>query len=79
MNLSFENKVALVTGAGMGMGLATVKAFAEAGATVVLAVWEGEAPESDDTIVPDATITTLHALLPVLDSRFPGWRSGREQ
>ncbi len=37
MNLSFENKIALVTGAGMGMGLATVKAFAEAGAAVVLA------------------------------------------
>lgn len=36
MNLSFENKVALVTGAGMGMGLATAKAFAEAGAAVVL-------------------------------------------
>ena len=37
MNLSFENKVALVTGAGSGMGLATARAFAEAGAAVVLA------------------------------------------
>jgi NAD(P)-dependent dehydrogenase (short-subunit alcohol dehydrogenase family) len=37
MNISFENKVALVTGAGSGMGLATAKAFAEAGAAVVLA------------------------------------------
>src|SRR5512147_1239457 len=37
MNLSFENKVALVTGAGSGIGLATAKAFAEAGALVVLA------------------------------------------
>jgi NAD(P)-dependent dehydrogenase (short-subunit alcohol dehydrogenase family) len=37
MNLSFENKVALVTGAGSGIGLATAKGFAEAGASVVLA------------------------------------------
>ena len=37
MNLSFESKVALVTGAASGIGLATVKAFAEAGATVALA------------------------------------------
>ena len=37
MNISFENKVALVTGAGSGLGLATAKAFAEAGAAVVLA------------------------------------------
>jgi NAD(P)-dependent dehydrogenase (short-subunit alcohol dehydrogenase family) len=36
VNLSFENKVALVTGAGSGMGLATAQAFAEAGAAVVL-------------------------------------------
>src|ERR1700761_4264890 len=37
MNLSYENKVALVTGAGSGLGLATAKAFAESGASVVLA------------------------------------------
>src|SRR6266446_4805935 len=36
MNLSFENKVALVTGAGSGMGLATAEAFAAAGAAVAL-------------------------------------------
>jgi NAD(P)-dependent dehydrogenase (short-subunit alcohol dehydrogenase family) len=37
VNMSFENKVALVTGAASGMGLATAKAFAEAGAAVTLA------------------------------------------
>ena len=37
MNLSFENKVALITGAGSGMGLTTARAFAEAGAAVALA------------------------------------------
>lgn len=37
MNVSFENQVALVTGAGFGMGLATARAFAQAGAAVVLA------------------------------------------
>src|SRR3979411_773974 len=37
MNPSFENKVALVTGAASGMGLTTASAFAEAGAAVALA------------------------------------------
>src|SRR6266404_6897615 len=37
MNISFENEVALVTGAGSGLGLATAKAFAQSGASVVLA------------------------------------------
>src|SRR5438309_4942039 len=37
MNLSFQNKVALVTGAASGMGLVTARAFAEAGAAVALA------------------------------------------
>lgn len=43
MNLSFENKVALVTGAAMGMGLATARMFAEAGAAVVLADFNEDA------------------------------------
>ena len=39
MNISFENQVALVTGAASGLGLATAQAFAESGASVVLADW----------------------------------------
>ena len=39
MNISFESKVALVTGAASGLGLATAKAFVEAGASVVFADW----------------------------------------
>jgi NAD(P)-dependent dehydrogenase (short-subunit alcohol dehydrogenase family) len=35
--MSFDRKVALVTGAASGMGLATARAFAEAGAAVALA------------------------------------------
>jgi NAD(P)-dependent dehydrogenase (short-subunit alcohol dehydrogenase family) len=37
MNDSFNNKIALVTGAGSGIGFATARAFAEAGAAVALA------------------------------------------
>ena len=37
MNLSFKDKIALVTGAASGMGLATAEAFAEAGAALALA------------------------------------------
>src|SRR5579872_7298955 len=46
MNISFEDKVALVTGAGSGLGLATAKAFAESGASVVLADWNEESVRS---------------------------------
>src|SRR3982750_1404566 len=41
--LDFSGKVALVTGAASGMGLATAQAFAEAGAAVVLADFKEEA------------------------------------
>jgi NAD(P)-dependent dehydrogenase (short-subunit alcohol dehydrogenase family) len=46
MNISYENKVALVTGAGSGLGLATAKAFAESGASVALADWNEKAVRS---------------------------------
>ena len=36
MNMGFDNKVALVTGAGSGMGLAAARAFAAEGAAVAL-------------------------------------------
>jgi NAD(P)-dependent dehydrogenase (short-subunit alcohol dehydrogenase family) len=37
---TMKGKIALVTGAASGLGLATAKAFAEAGATVALADWD---------------------------------------
>ena len=43
MLISFENKVAAVTGAAMGMGLAAARMFAEAGAAVVLSDHNAEA------------------------------------
>jgi NAD(P)-dependent dehydrogenase (short-subunit alcohol dehydrogenase family) len=43
---SFENMVALVTGAGSGMGFTTARAFAEAGAAVALADSNEEAARS---------------------------------
>jgi NAD(P)-dependent dehydrogenase (short-subunit alcohol dehydrogenase family) len=46
MNISFESKVALVTGAGSGLGLATAKAFAESGASVVLADYNEKSARS---------------------------------
>ena len=46
MNISFEGQVALVTGGGSGLGLATAKAFAESGASVVLADWNKDSVRS---------------------------------
>jgi NAD(P)-dependent dehydrogenase (short-subunit alcohol dehydrogenase family) len=46
MQLSFDNKVALVKDTGSGLGLATAKAFAESGASVVSAEWNEKATRS---------------------------------
>jgi NAD(P)-dependent dehydrogenase (short-subunit alcohol dehydrogenase family) len=45
-SLDFSGKVALITGAASGMGLATAQAFAEAGAKVVLADFKEDAINS---------------------------------
>jgi len=46
LNIFFKNQVALVTGAASGLGLATATAFAESGASVVLADWHEGAVHS---------------------------------
>jgi NAD(P)-dependent dehydrogenase (short-subunit alcohol dehydrogenase family) len=46
LTYDFKGQVALVTGASSGMGLATARAFAEAGAAVVLSDVNGEALEN---------------------------------
>ncbi len=52
MNTSFENKVAFVTGAAGGIGFATAKAFAEAGAAVAIAGHnEKTAKAAADTLI----------------------------
>src|SRR5208283_5661085 len=62
MRLSFENKVAVVTGAGSGMGLATAKAFAESGASVVLADWN----EKSARAAADELVARGHKVLAVV-------------
>jgi NAD(P)-dependent dehydrogenase (short-subunit alcohol dehydrogenase family) len=67
MNITFENKVALVTGAGSGLGLATAKAFAEAGASVVLADWNEKAVQTAAKDLAGKGHKTLAVLCDVSD------------
>jgi NAD(P)-dependent dehydrogenase (short-subunit alcohol dehydrogenase family) len=67
MNISFENKVALVTGAASGLGLATAKAFAEAGAAVVLADWNQNAVQAAAKGIADQGHNTLAVRCDVSD------------
>lgn len=59
--LDFSGKVALVTGAAAGMGLATARAFAEAGAAVVLADFRENAVKA----AADALVAAGHKALAV--------------
>jgi NAD(P)-dependent dehydrogenase (short-subunit alcohol dehydrogenase family) len=61
MSISFGGKVALVTGAASGLGLATAKAFAESGASVVLADWN----ESSVRAATDELTAQGHAALAI--------------
>src|SRR5204863_4110886 len=67
MNISFENKVALVTGAASGLGLATAKAFAESGASVVLADWNEKAVQAAAKDLADKGHKTLAVRCDVSD------------
>jgi len=62
VKISFENKVALVTGAASGLGLATAIAFAEVGASVVLADWN----EKEVQVASDDLASKGHKTLSVL-------------
>jgi len=57
-----DDKVALVTGAASGLGFAAAKAFAEAGASVVLSDWDEKAV----TAAADALTAQGHRTLAVL-------------
>ena len=67
MEISFQDKVALVTGAGSGLGLATAKAFAESGASVVLADWNEKAVRSAAGELAAAGHKTLAVVCDVAD------------
>jgi len=67
MNLSFEGKVALITGASRGIGLAAAKAFAQAGASVVLAdAIAGKVREAAERLAADGH-RTLAVTCDVID------------
>ncbi len=59
MNISFKEKVALVTGAASGLGLATAIAFAESGASVALADWNEKEVQAEAQKLADKGYKTL--------------------
>ena len=57
--LDYTGKVALVTGAAAGMGLATARAFAEAGAAVVLADFREDLVKAEAKKLTDAGLKAI--------------------
>jgi len=60
--LNFSGKVALITGAAAGMGLAAAQAFAEAGAAVVLADFKEKFAHLPRSISTDGKHTPTYAV-----------------
>src|SRR5258707_3843596 len=67
MNITFENKVALVTGAASGLGLATAKVCGEAGASVVLGDWSEKEVQAAAKDLADKGHKTLAVTCDVSD------------
>ncbi len=59
MDMSYTGKVALVTGAAEGMGFSTAKAFAEAGASVVLADMQADKVRAAAESLTKAGLTAM--------------------
>lgn len=67
VNYDFQGKVALVTGAASGMGLATVKAFCEAGASVAMADVSQEALTREARALREQGYSVIDILCDVTD------------
>ncbi|MCA6067988.1 SDR family oxidoreductase [Chryseobacterium sp. RG1] len=64
---TMKNKVALITGAGQGIGFSTAKIFAEAGAIVVLADWDENLVNAAAKKLSDEGYKTLAIVCDVSD------------
>ena len=71
MNVLFENKAALVTGAASGMGLATAQAVAEAGAAVVLADFKEDTLKTEVQKLAEAGHKAIAVRCDVSDPKKP--------
>ena len=75
--MDFTGKVALVTGASSGMGLATAQAFAEAGAAVVLADVREELVKAEARKLVDAGHQAIAVICDVTDDAQVAAMMGR--